>query len=104
MGQHTGIKSAQAGEGPWIQTLSAIQPGTLVSGKNPLASDAVATACMAYNPTANDPDEPFIRCDNRLNLAAAVGLGPHRLEETEVLGASTDEVKKSFAPVRNKIL
>ena len=95
-----GIKASQGGEGPWIQTMSVIEPGLLIAGKNPVSTDAVATACMGHDPTANYPDDPFIRCDNHLNLAYAVGLGTNHLEEIEVLGATIDEVKKQFTPAR----
>ncbi len=95
-----GIKTSEGGEGPWIQTMAAIEPGILVAGKNAVSTDAVATACMGHDPTANYPDEPFIRCDNHLNLAAAAGLGTNRLEEIEVLGATINEVKQQFNPAR----
>jgi uncharacterized protein (DUF362 family) len=95
-----GIKSAEAGEGPWIETFTPVQPGVLVAGKNPVATDAVATAVMGHDPTANFPNEPFNRCDNHLNLAAAAGLGTNKLEEIEVLGVSIDKAKYQFTPAR----
>jgi uncharacterized protein (DUF362 family) len=95
-----GIKTAEAGEGPWIATMTPVQPGVLVAGKNPVATDAVATAVMGHNPTADYPDPPFIRCDNHLNLAAAAGMGTNKLEEIEVLGVSIDKAKYPFTPAR----
>jgi uncharacterized protein (DUF362 family) len=95
-----GIKTAEAGEGPWISTMTPVQPGVLIAGKNAVATDAVATAVMGHDPTANYPDEPFIRCDNHLNLAAAMGLGTNRLDEIEVIGQSIEKVRYNFTPAK----
>jgi uncharacterized protein (DUF362 family) len=95
-----GIKTAEAGEGPWISTMTPVEPGVLIAGKNALATDAVATAVMGHDPTANFPDEPFIRCDNHLNLAAAAGLGTNRLDEIEILGTPISKVRYQFTPAR----
>jgi len=95
-----GIKSAEAGEGPWIETFTPNTPGVLVAGKNPVATDAVATAVMGHDPTADFPTEPFIRCENHLNLAAAAGMGTNKLSEIEVLGVSIEKAKYQFTPAR----
>ena len=42
--------------------------------------------------------EPFLRCDNHLSLASQMGLGPHRLEEIEVVGARIEDVRYGFRP------
>lgn len=91
-----GIKTIEGGEGPWIATTKAITPGVLLAGKNCVATDAVATAVMGYEPTSDSPTNPFLRGDNHLNLAAAAGLGINRLPEIEVLGAALDQVKHPF--------
>jgi len=93
-----GIKTTQGGEGPWIATLAPIEPGVLVAGKNCVATDAVATAVMGHDPAGDYPEAPYLRCDNHLNLAAAAGLGPNRLEAIEVLGVPIDRVKTQFKP------
>ncbi len=92
-----GVLSTQGGEGPWISTLAAIQPGLLVAGKNPVATDAVATALMGHDPTGEYPEAPYFRCDNHLNLAAAAGLGTNRLDEIDAVGAVIDDVKVQFS-------
>lgn len=91
-----GIQSIQGGEGPWIANVSPIEPGVLIAGKNAVATDAVATAVMGYDPTGEYPITPFVRCDNHLNLAARAGLGTNRLEEIEVVGATVEQVKVHF--------
>jgi uncharacterized protein (DUF362 family) len=93
-----GIKTTQGGEGPWITSLAAIQPGVLIAGKNPVATDAVATAAMGHDPLGDYPSSPFVRCANHINLAAQAGLGSNRLEDIEVLGKSISEVKTQFVP------
>jgi uncharacterized protein (DUF362 family) len=70
----------------------------LVAGKDAVATDAVATAAMAFDPTLEPPAAPFLRADNHLNLARELGLGTNRLEEIEVIGASIDDVRYEFKP------
>jgi uncharacterized protein (DUF362 family) len=91
-----GIKTTQGGEGPWISDLAPIEPGVLIAGKNPVATDAVATAVMGHDPTGEFPNAPFVRCDNHLNLAVQAGMGTNRLDEIEVLGAQISEVRTPF--------
>jgi uncharacterized protein (DUF362 family) len=93
-----GIKSTQGGEGPWIETMSAIQPGLLVAGKNSVSTDAVATALMGHDPTGEYPNDPYVRCDNHLNIAASLGLGTNQLDEIEVVGESIETAKINFNP------
>jgi len=92
-----GIKTAEGGEAP-RGTFNPVQPGVLIAGKNPVATDAVATAAMGFDPTVESFNAPFIRCDNYLNMAHELGLGTNRLEEIEVVGASIDDVRYEFEP------
>lgn len=92
-----GIKTTQGGEGPWIKTLAKIEPGLLVAGKNCVATDTVGTALMGHDPIAEYPHAPYFRCDNHLNIAAALGLGTNRLEEIEILGPPIKKAKKRFS-------
>jgi uncharacterized protein (DUF362 family) len=91
-----GIMSSDAGEGPWIQAFTPINPGLLFAGKNPVATDAVATAAMGFDPTADYPDEPFVHANNHLNLAASLGLGTNKLDEIKVVGESIKDVTTKF--------
>ena len=93
-----GIKTTEGGEGPWIKTLAPVEHGVLIAGKDPVATDAVATATMGFDPTASPPGVPFLRSDNHLSLAYELGLGTHRLEKIEVVGASIDDVCHPFEP------
>lgn len=94
-----GIKTAEGGEVP-RGTFHPVQPGVLIAGKNPVATDAVATAVMGFDPTVKPPAPPFLRGDNYLNLAHELGQGTNHLEEIEVAGASIDEVLYEFEPSR----
>ena len=91
-----GILSAEGGEGPWIQYFGPIKPGLMFAGKDPVATDAVATAAMGFDPTANYPDEPFVHGENHLNMAAELGMGTNRLDEIKVVGAKIEDVQKKF--------
>lgn len=93
-----GIMTTQGGEGPWVESVTPIQPGLLIAGKNPVATDAVATAVMGHDPTGEYPDAPFVRCDNHLNLAVEAGLGTNRLDEIQVAGMQISEVITPFTP------
>lgn len=92
-----GIKTTQGGEGPWIKSLATIEPGLLVAGKNCVATDAVGTALMNHDPIAEYPHAPYFRCDNHLNIIAALGLGTNRLDEIEVIGPPIKKVEKWFS-------
>lgn len=93
-----GVMTAEAGEGPWIPALTPIQPGLLFAGKDPVATDAVATAAMDFDPTADYPDAPFVHAENHLNIAASLGMGTNRLDEIKVVGANIEDVKMKFTP------
>ncbi len=93
-----GIKSSESGEGPWIKGVRPLEPGVLIAGKDVVATDAVATAAMGFDPTAADKTTPFIRGRNHIQLAYELGLGTNRLEEIKILGPSIAEVTTKFRP------
>lgn len=92
-----GIWTTEGGEGPWINALTPIKPGVLFAGKDPVATDSVATAAMGFDPTAEFPDEPFVNAENHLNIAAQLGLGTNQLDQIKVVGAKIEDVKTQFA-------
>jgi uncharacterized protein (DUF362 family) len=91
-----GILTAEGGEGPWIATMTPIKGNMLIAGKNCVATDAVATACMGHNPEDDYGTPPYYRTDNHLKIAAEMGLGTNRLADIDVVGASIDKVKVQF--------
>lgn len=92
-----GILTVDGGEGPWQKT-SPQEAHVLIIGKNPLATDTVATAVMGFDPTAETPNAPFFQTYNHLTLAAKAGIGTNRLEEITVVGAPIDAVRRQFKP------
>jgi uncharacterized protein (DUF362 family) len=97
-----GIRTVDGSEGPWNMDLTAKSPGILIGGKNPVSTDAVAVAAMGFDPTAEYPNPPFLRADNHLNIAYALGLGSNRLTDIEVVGEGLDDVKMKFEPAWGK--
>jgi uncharacterized protein (DUF362 family) len=93
-----GIMTTEAGEGPWIPAMGPIKPGLLFAGKNPVATDSVATAAMGFDPNSDYPDDPFPNAENHLKIAASLGLGPNTLDQIEIVGAKLADVTVKFKP------
>jgi hypothetical protein len=54
---------------------------------------------MGFDPgTDGFAAAPFLGCLNHLQLAHEMGLGPYRLEQIEIVGASLDDVRFAFKP------
>lgn len=80
-----GIETVSGGEGPWIKELTRQTPHLLLAGRNPVCTDAIATACMGYDPMAKAATGPFPG-DNHIAMAAALGLGTNNPKEIEIVG------------------
>jgi uncharacterized protein (DUF362 family) len=93
-----GVWTTEGGEGPWITTLNPIKPNVLFAGKDPVATDSVATIAMGFDPTSDYHAKPFYHAYNHIKMAAELGLGTNKIEEIKVVGASLKEVTKQFAP------
>ena len=63
-----------------------------------MATDAVATAAMDFDPTEVRSHAPFLQSDNHLAIAHERGLGTHLLDEIEVVGLQVKDVVHKFAP------
>jgi uncharacterized protein (DUF362 family) len=90
-----GIETVSGGEGPWVPELALQKPGLLLAGRNPVCTDAVATAAMGYDPMAAPATGPFPG-DNHLVMAAALGLGTINPREIEVLGVALEAARHPF--------
>jgi uncharacterized protein (DUF362 family) len=90
-----GIETVSGGEGPWCPGLALQKPGLLLAGRNPVCTDAVATAVMGYDPMASSATGPFPG-DNHLAMAASFGLGTNDPREIEVLGLSIQDARHPF--------
>jgi hypothetical protein len=73
-------------------------PGVILVGRNPVCVDTVGMAVMSYDPRADRGTSPFIRGDNSLKLAEAVGIGTTDLKRIEVVGLTINEAKINFGP------
>lgn len=92
-----GIETVAGGEGPWIKGLRAVTPGLLIAGPNAVATDAVATAVMGYNPRGQRGGQPFENCDNMLLLAESLGIGTADLSRIDVRGTSIADALYRFS-------
>jgi uncharacterized protein (DUF362 family) len=93
-----GVESIRGGEGAWNAGVGIIKPGLLVVGRNPVCTDAVGMALMGYDPRAVRGANPFLRGDNTLLLAEAVGIGSTDLNRIEVAGLAIKEARFDFGP------
>ncbi len=95
-----GIESVVGGEGPWIRGSKPVRPGVLIVGRNPVCTDAVATAVMGYDPRADRGTAPFRDCDNTMKLAEAAGIGTTDLSRIDVRGVPVREALCDFEALR----
>lgn len=93
-----GVETVRGGEGPWLKGLDKMSPGVILVGRNPVCTDAVGMAVMSYDPKADRGSGPFIRGNNTLKLAEAVGIGTTDLNRIEVVGLSIDKARIDFGP------
>jgi len=91
-----GIDTMAGGEGPWIRGVRPVHPGLLIAGLNPVCTDAVATACMGFDPMAVRGEPPFEHCDSFLELAEQLGVGTRDLRRIEVAGVPVDKARFPF--------
>ncbi|MGE5567746.1 MAG: DUF362 domain-containing protein [Rhodospirillales bacterium] len=93
-----GIDSIRGGEGAWNKGIQRLKPNLLLAGRNPVCVDTVCTAVMGYDPRATRGTKPFVRGDNTMLLAEAVGIGTADLKRIEVAGLSIKEAMFDFGP------
>jgi uncharacterized protein (DUF362 family) len=95
-----GITSMSGGEGPWCRDAAPIKftsPGVLISGFNPVSTDAVGTAVMGFDdPRAVRGTKPFGFCDNHLLLAEQAGIGTADLSRIDVRGVPIAQVRYPY--------
>lgn len=94
-----GVDTVRGGEGPWLPGgIERMAPGVIIAGRNPVCVDAVGMAVMSYSPQADRGASPFIRGNNSLKLAEAVGIGTTDLNRIEVVGMSIKDARIDFGP------
>lgn len=92
------VKTMEGGEGPWNNGVNPVQPGLLIAGRDPVATDSVATACMGFDPAAEYPNVPFLHGVNHLAMAARRGMGTNNLQQIQVVGEQIADVWMPFQP------
>ncbi|MBI5083709.1 MAG: DUF362 domain-containing protein [Acidobacteria bacterium] len=93
-----GIDTIRGGEGEWNSGVERISPGLLLAGRNQVCVDTVCAAVMSYDPRGVRGTGPFIRGDNTLLLAEAVGLGSADLSKIEIAGLQMKDARMDFGP------
>jgi uncharacterized protein (DUF362 family) len=95
-----GIETVRGGEGPWLpgNGVERMTPGVIIVGRNAVNVDAVGMGVMGYDPYAEKGQPPFVRGDNSLKLAEAVGIGSADLKRIEVVGVSIKDARIDFGP------
>jgi len=85
-----GITAMSGGEGSWCAhagELKLTQPGLIIAGLDPVATDTVGTVVMGFsNPRAARGTEPFNHAENHLLLAEQAGLGTADLARIDLRG------------------
>jgi uncharacterized protein (DUF362 family) len=83
-----GIKNAVGGEGVWNPTFSPAENHVLLAGKDPVATDSIASFLMGNDPEAEKLQLPdgIRQCDNYLEMLHQKGLGTNQMGEIEVVG------------------
>ena len=97
-----GVRTMAGGEGAWIKAVSAVRPGVLVAGLNPVCTDAVGMALMGFDPMADCGTPPFETSDNTLRLAEELGVGTRDLNRIEVVGTTIEQARFDFAGPRKE--
>ncbi|MGA8595135.1 MAG: DUF362 domain-containing protein [Bryobacteraceae bacterium] len=94
-----GIETVRGGEGPWLPGgVERMTPGVIIVGRNAVNVDAVGMGVMGYSTQADRGTSPFIRGDNSLKLAEAVGIGSADLNRIEVVGVPIKDARIDFGP------
>ena len=94
-----GIESLAGGELPGYPTSRRVKPGLLVAGTNCVATDAVGTALMGFDPMAERGTAPFETADSTLQLAEQLGVGTRDLKQIEVIGPPIEKVRVYYRRV-----
>jgi uncharacterized protein (DUF362 family) len=101
-----GIKTADGGELPTATTFVPKAYNLLLAGKDPVATDSIASLQMGNDPEAEQLFRPDrTACLNYLALAREKGIGTNLLSEIQVVGDGagairTTSVKTRRVPVR----
>ncbi|MCX6120070.1 MAG: DUF362 domain-containing protein [Ignavibacteriales bacterium] len=86
-----GIKNSRGAEVPDGNAFRTCADNILIVGRDPVATDSIATQRMGYNPEATQllvAGSKTQMCDNHLDLAHNAGIGTNQLSEIQVIGTT----------------
>ncbi len=82
-----GIINARGGEGTWNETFQEAEDHVLLAGKDPVATDSVASYFMGNDPEVEKLQLPDgTECDSYLYLLGQMGVGINKMSDIEVVG------------------
>jgi uncharacterized protein (DUF362 family) len=83
-----GVKNAVGGEGVWNPTFQTAENHVMLAGKDPVATDSIASYLMGNDPEAEKLQLPdgARQCDNYLELLHQRGVGTNQMNEIEAVG------------------
>jgi uncharacterized protein (DUF362 family) len=88
-----GIMNAVGGEGAWNPTFAPADYQVLLAGKDPVATDSVASFLMGNDPEADSFELPDgDQSDNYLKLLSEKGIGTNEMNRIELVGDGADLV------------
>ncbi|MBN2200540.1 DUF362 domain-containing protein, partial [bacterium] len=91
-----GIKTADGGELPTATTFQPKAYNLLLAGKDPVATDSIASMQMGNDPQAEKLYRPDgTACLNYLALAREKGIGTNLLSEIEIVGDGAEAIQTS---------
>jgi uncharacterized protein (DUF362 family) len=77
----------------------AVESNLLVVGNNAVATDAIGTLAMGFNPEADFPETPFLYEISHIKLAESIGLGPCNPSKIKLVGENPEKVKVNFRKI-----
>ncbi len=98
-----GIQNAIGGEGIWNPTFIPADYHVLIAGKDPVATDSVASYMMGNDPEADTLRTPAGEySDNYLKMLCDLEMGTNKMSEIQLVGDGADlitSVRPPFEPV-----
>ncbi len=88
-----GIMNAVGGEGVWNPTFVPADYNVLLAGKDPVATDSIASYLMGNDPEADELQLPNGNyADNYLKMLSTKGAGTNKMAEIQTVGDGADMV------------
>lgn len=73
-----------------------VETELMLAGHDPVATDAIGTCLIGFDPLSDFPTKPWLRAENHLRLASQAGLGVLDPAEIEVRGLNVEDNRWQF--------